>query len=594
MTFEAIITLTVIALAILLFITEWVAVDIVAIGIMVLLVSFGVIDAQESIEGFANDATLTVAAMFILSSALIKSNILEKVGPIMTNVLKRGYAYSIGVLGLIVGSLSAFINNTPVVATFIPIISESSKKVNIPPSRFLMPLSFIAMLGGTCTLIGTSTNLLVSGISESQGYGSFSMFLLAPLGLIMGLVGTIYLILFGKKLIPERSEMNQRRGSDTVDQYLTEIRLSDSTSKKYSISSLFKEVDLNVSVLSLRRNDKIIKKPDKKMLLSNEDVLLISCSIKQIERILKSKEIQVVSSKEESQKENQKRLLEIVLLSKSELDRKKLSEINFEKKNNLKVVGVRRKGRSLIQRISDIELRSGDLLLVEASNETYDQLKEQLNSRESNFLLLNEAQIGQVKKKQLYLTVATILFVVLLASTKLIPIVIAAFGGVVVLNLTRVISMEEAYKAVDWQVIFLLAGALSLEKAMRKSGLDDLISDFLVYHAGELYGPIAVLSTFYLLSTLITGIISNNAAAALLAPISISIAESMQISPIPFLIAITFAASASFFTPVGYQTNTMVYSAGSYKFRDFLIVGAPLNIILWVLATILIPWIYPF
>lgn len=596
MSIDAYITIAVIVISMVLFILEKLSVDVIALGIIVVLVLSGVISPEQGFQGFANEAVLTVMAMFILSAAIIHTNAIEHIGPTITRFLKKSYTTSITSLAVVVGTMSAFVNNTPVVATFIPVINKSAKKAGLSASRFLIPLSFVAMFGGMCTLIGTSTNLLVSGISAENGLGEFSMFLLTPLGIIFSAVGVVYLIVFGQKLIPEREELADSDNQNKIDNFLTEIKYTASqASGNKNLQEIIGQEYNDLKILGIKRDAEEIKTPDRDFVLKEDDVLLVKGDMDKIKRIIKSDNFHIIEGfKDKKFPAEDTKLIELILQSDADILRKKIKNIEFHKRFNASILAIRQRGKSKFNNLGDIKLKSGDVLLVQTSEKGYEALTENQKQSNSPFLIFRESKIGRLEKKNLVIAILTILGVILSASFGLISIGIAALTGVIILASTNVISMELAYKSIDWQVIFLLAGALSLEKAMTESGVSELIGDFMVNTIGEDYGPYVVVSLLYLLTSFLTGIISNNATAALFAPIAISISEGLDVSATPLLVAIAIAGSASFYSPIGYQTNTMVYSAGNYKFRDFTKIGTPLNIIFWILATILIPEIYPF
>lgn len=592
---DAIITLAVIVLAMVLFATEFLPVDVVAISLIVVLVTTGVISAEQGIRGFANNATLTVAAMFVLSNALIKTRVIEAVGPRFARLLGRGYGRALGAMAALIGGMSAFVNNTPVVATFIPIVSTAARQAKKSPSRYLMPLSFVAIFGGLCTLIGTSTNLLVSGIAEDNGLEPFSMFLMAPLGLIFMGVGLVYMLLVGKRLLPKNVKAEGMRQAAAIRDFLTEIKVVQTPEEgRSSIAEIFRREGLEVTVLRLKRGNELTENPATNTKLQENDVLLVQGDMDRITKIVKSDTIAITEDfKYKAFPEEETKLLEVVLLTNSELAQKKLENVDFLKKYQANVLAIRRGGKERFTDLQAITLRPGDVLLLQTNQEGYKLLKRSQN-KEAPFLSMRETELGDIKTEKLLIVAATIAGVILLASLQLVPIVVGALGGIVLLNIAGVITMQDAYRAIDWQVVFLLAGALSLEKAMRASGVAESLADFMITTVGREYGPRAVVSVLYLTTSVFTELMSNNAAAALLAPIAISIAGTMGIAAQPLLLAVAFAGSASFMTPVGYQTNTMVYSAGNYRFHHFMRVGTPLNLIFWALATALLPLLYPF
>ncbi len=593
---DAIITVSVILLAIILFATEYFSVDLVGLFLIVILVVTGVITPAEGVKGFANNATVTVGAMFVLSAALIRTGIIETIAPRLSKLIERGYKRSIAVMMVAVGGVSAFINNTPVVATLIPIVSNAAQKAKEPPSKYLMPLSFGAIFGGTCTLIGTSTNLLVSGIAEENGLPPFGLFLMAPFGLVIFGAGILYMLAIGHRLIPSGKTGQPFTQSYKMAEYLTEVEvIPGSNMAGKSIAEALLEDGLDIVILQIHRNGELIDKPGRGTILQEKDRLLVRGNISHIKSVIRQEEIRVAQSLQDTSFSEEKIiLLEVVVLNNSTLEGKTFNQFNFSEKYSANVLAIRQRGRLKHDHLEDVKLQAGDMVLLQTNQTGYGQLRQMESERQAPFISINETAISGVDKRNLIIVGLTLAAVVLLASMNIISIMTAAIGGIVALNLLGVINMQDAYEAIDWKVIFLLAGALSLGTAMEKSGVAGQMGDFLAYSIGENYGPVALVSGLYLLTSLLTEVMSNNAAAALLAPITISIAGPMGVDPVPLLLAITFAGSASFMTPVGYQTNTMIYSAGNYRFSDFIKVGAPLNLIFWILATFLIPVFYPF
>lgn len=588
------ITLFVILIAIILFVTEWLRVDVVAIGIMVALVVGGVISAETSLKGFANNAVVTIAALFIVSDTLIKTGLLEYVLPYFKKLLARAYSGSIFIMSAFIGAVSGFINNTPVVATFIPVVSTAAKETNNPPSKYLIPLSFAAILGGTCTLIGTSTNLLVSGIAQDAGLEGFSLFLLTPLGLIFFVIGVVYLILFGRHLLPDTSVSETYEEYEKVEDFLTELEVtSELPEDSNTLEELFDSSD-ELKIHIVKRSGEVIKDPPSDFQLQMNDQILVSSPMKMFEGFIKSDHISITEKfKDKAFPQRGTKLVEVIILPNSRLTDRKLSDVQFLKQHDANVLAIRSRGKEVSGDLNEVSLQAGDILLLQTNEEGYQSLRKIESKRRAPFLSMRESSIQTLNVKDLIITSATLLGIIVLASTGLLPISISALAGVVVLGCFGVINMNDAYRAIDWKVIVLLAGALSLGAAMDQSGLSDMIGDFLVNNIANAYGPVLVISALYLSTTLLTEIMSNNASAALMAPIAISVSQNLELDPTPFLLTIAFAGSASFLTPIGYQTNTMVYSAGSYKFSDFTKVGTPLMIILWITASILIPVIYP-
>ncbi len=597
MEYEAYVTIGVIVVAFALFITEYFSIDQISISIVVVLVLTGVLSPEDGVKGFSNAATITVAAMFVLSDALLRTGIVESITPLFVRLIKKSYYLSIFGITTITAGISAFINNTPVVATSIPIVLGAAKKTNFSAAKFLIPLSYGAIFGGTCTLIGTSTNLLISGIAVSYGLEPFSMFLMAPLGLVFLVVGVLYLTVFSKKLLPEHTAGDELTKAINLKNYFTEIKVTQnftSTEEPITIANLFKQDGMLVYVDQLYRGNEVVKDPPVATILMKGDHLLVRGEMEKIKNLLKNESLNVSNKLGARNFKNEEtKLIEIILLPNSELINKKLNDTDFFQKYRSKVLAIRQRGKQRLEDLNYIYLQAGDIILLQTDEEGVELLQSSERKKRADFISLSESGLKKIDMKKLFIALSTIIAVVTLATTGVLSIMIATLAGIGVLLFAKITTTQDAYNAIDWKVIVLMAGALSLGEAMQQSGLSRILAQWLVENVGETLGPTILISVLYLITTVLTGIMSNNATAALLAPIAISLSVSFDVSPIPFLMAITFAASADFMTPIGYQTNTMVYSAGNYAFKDFLRIGTPLNILFWILATFLIPYFYP-
>jgi di/tricarboxylate transporter len=619
MTTEIIILLVILAATIFLFATEMLPIDLVALMAMAGLLLSGIITPEEGIAGFSNLATITVGAMFVLSAGLSKTG----AGNFIISVLKKlgrgNFWLTLISIMVMIGAISAFINNTAAVVIFLPIILEISRDIQVSPSKLLMPLSFASMFGGVCTLIGTSTNILVSSIAQKHGHRAFTMFEFAPLGLVLMAVGCLYMILIGVRLIPNRRaavgpELTATFG---MGDYIFEVALlPESEYVGKAMKELPMREDPDIDVLEVYRNGlplwplsmdylfrflqksglggsffkKIENKFEAKYFLKANDVLCVRSNQKKIGefkekiggRLLKPAE----KLREEGQLLPEDILIEVVIAPNSPIVGKSLKETRFLETFGATVLAVRYgKKITMHKRLATRPVKAGDVLLIEINHVLLDQLKQ------SGVIVVTE--VGEFKKHKMLYVLAIIFGVVASAVLNLMPIVVGAIAGCVLLVLTGCITLEEARSAIDWEVIFLLAGVLALGTALDKTGAAKLFSSFLLKEAGG-WGPVGLVSAFYLLTSLLSELMSNNASAALLAPIAIATAESLGMSMTPFLMAVTFAASNSYMTPVGYQTNTIIYGVGQYRYADFLRVGTPLNIVYWLLATLLIPWFWPF
>lgn len=590
MTFEIILVLVILAGAVACFATERLPVDLVALLVLSALLGSGILTPEQAVSGFSNPATVTVAAMFVLSAGLARTGAVNLLGRRLARVGRLGFRPALLALMALIGAVSAFINNTAAVAIFLPIVIGLARDMGISPSKLLIPLSFASMFGGVCTLIGTSTNILVSSIAEQHGQPPFGMFELAPLGLVMFAAGGLYLLTAGVRLIPDRRAAADLTQSYGMGEYLTEILVlpeARAVGRPLRESKLVRDLDLDV--LEIRREGRQLT-PGPDTVLAAGDLLRVRCDVEKIRRAEDQEGIVLKSGLKwrDEDLSSEAALLEAVIAPGSALEGKTLKEAGFRQIYGGTALAIRHRGELMRERLANTRLRSGDVLLVEVRRDRVEALQ-----RNPDFVIVSEVGLDEPRQGKLLVATAIVAGVVAVATLGLLPIVGSAILGSVLLVLTRCITLDEAYQAIEWRIVFLLGGILPLGIALETSGAARLLSSLLVDTVG-LWGPVALVSAFYLLTSLLTEAMSNNATAALLAPIAISTAAALEVDPRPFLVAVTFAASASFMTPVGYQTNTLIYGPGHYRFADFLRVGTPLNLLFWLIATLLIPRFWSF
>lgn len=593
MTFDTGIVFAIIALAVFLFFTERFTVDTVAIGVMVLFMLLGILEIEEGMAGFANSATVTVAAMFVISNAIFKTGILDQFSIYLGNQAEKSELKLILTLMVSSGLLSAFINDTAVVALLMPAVIQISIKNQIPPSQLLMPLSFGSLMGGICTLLGTSTNILVSGIAEKAGLPPFGIFEMTAMGLVFLGSGTLYMVTVGKWLLPSRDPKSDL--SDIVDlgNYLIELTITaefEQLLEPVNKQKIFK--DGSVRPLQIIREDGRPVKVYPNTSLLEGDVIRITSDQNSLEKLKKIKGVEIKAELDwntETLTNEDEKLYEAVITPHSYLVNKSLKSIKFSQLfDQVLVIGIRHRAGLLENLLAKASLKPGDVLLLRATEESIQSV-----NKSEDLLLVSARKVSILNKSQVILTLGILALVIILAASGVFPIPLTATAGAIAMVILGSISPDEAYKAIDWKVIFMLAGVLSMGAALEKTGGAELIGSGVLEVFGS-FGPHAVLSAIFALTFLLTNVMSNNATAALLAPIAISIATGMEVEARPFLMAVTFAASLSFMTPMGYQTNTMIYNPGNYRFSDYLKVGTPLNILFWIIASICLPIFFPF
>lgn len=596
MTFAAIATIIIIGLALILFITELLSIDIVALLVLTSFVLLGVISPEEGVAGFSNKATITVMFLFILSSALLKTGALQYLANSLSKVFMRNFNLGMLLMMVLIALISAFINNTPVVAVFIPVVLQIAHTSGQSPMKLLIPLSFASIFGGMSTLIGTSTNILVSGIIAGEGLPEIGMFQLAPIGVILFIIGSLYIIFFGQKLLPDRKQ-NDDLKSLSLKNYISEIEiLSDSEAVGQRIMNADIVQELKMDVLEVRRGDNTFNLPQGDFILAANDILKVRCSVEKMIALKDKAKLLVkdpVKIGEHNLKRKETSIVELIITSESELDGTTLKKADFRRRYRATPLAIKHRKQIQKENLYDVNLRAGDVVLAEIKNHYIKEIQKKELENEAPFVILSKNKIMDFDKSKFIRVFAVLAAVITSAALGLLDIMMAAILGTILLVLSRVIQMKEAYEAINWKVIFLLAGSLSFGVAMKNSGLDVLIGEGITGTLGN-YGPYIVLSCLYIVTSLLTEVMSNNASAAIMAPIAITTASSLGLDALPFIVIVTIAASASFITPIGYQTNTMVFSAGGYKFRDFAKIGVLLNILFWITASIMVPILYPF
>ncbi|KHE91017.1 MAG: SLC13 family permease [Candidatus Scalindua rubra] len=587
---QAILVITVVVAAMALFITEKLRVDLIALCVLLTLIVLGLLNPDQALYGFANQATATIVAMFVLSAGLERAGLVGWLARRLDSLAGKTEPRLIIVICIAIAFLSAFMINTAAVAVFIPIAIVLAKTRKISASRVLIPLSFASQFGGVCTLIGTSTNILVNSIAVDKGMKAFTFFEFAPLGLAMTVVGIAYLIL-ARRLLPKRKSGEQQVDRYHLADYLAELQV---TKKSSLIGTTWMKSKLKqnekVNLIKFIRNDKATTKPPKTK-IREDDILLLHGNMNTLIAMQDKYRLRLHAKAKMDDKKissDEIKLVEVLIPPRSRLVGQTLQTFEFFRRFGCIVFAVQRRGKTIRDRVAEISLNDGDTLLLEADKEVVSRLL-----KSHDLIVTNEVTELYVRKDKAIVALLMFLAVVTLTVLHIIPILVAALIGAIGMVLGRCLTIEEAYEAIDWKVIFLLGGILPLGLAMEQSGAALWMTNTFLSPFLDL-GPLVVLAIIYLITAILTEAMSNNAAAIILVPIGMSVAATMNVDARPFLVAITFAASTSFATPIGYQTNTMIYSPGGYRFTDFTRVGTPLNLIFWGLAVLLIPLLWPF
>ena len=576
------------------FIRDWGSPDIIAMVGLVIVLATGVLHPSDLLHIFGNSAPITIGSMFILSAALDRTGVIETMGRIFIRLAGTSELRVLFVLIVMAAGLSAFVNNTPVVVVFLPIVIGLARDSGLKASRLLIPLSYAGMLGGTCTLIGSSTNLLINGMAAEFGLRPFGLFEFSKLGLLYAFAGGLYLLTIGRRLLPDRETLSSILHVEDAHEFIMAAAIgkeSDLIGKTISETALSKIKELRI--VEVRRAGIPNSESLDTLKFKANDQLLIKIlstrvkSLKEVEGIIFPSEQKASIGLVDMQLQ-ESRIIEGVIGPHSSMVGRSLTDLDFRQKYGAIILALHRQGQNLQSNFKNAKLAFGDTLLVEGSIDGIKRLRE-----EKDFVSLSEPKQRVYRRSKAPIVIISMLLVIVLSAFNILPIYALSMIAAVAVVMLGCLKPDEAYAAVDWKILFLIFGMLGIGFAVERTGGAALLAGSLLGVIGETH-PIVVLSVVYLITVLITELISNNATAVLLTPLVLQLAIQMDLDPRPLLIAVMFAASACFATPIGYQTNTYVYGAGGYKFTDFPRVGLLLNFILWIVATLTIPILFPF
>ena len=604
MTWEILFIFGLLVFAIVSFIWERISADLTSLTVFGILLFVSMLtnsDALPTLEAtlgvFGNSAPLTIAGMFIVSAALERTGAIDLITGYLRKLVKLPYRGFMFVMILGVAGVSAFVNNTPVVIVLMPVILSLSREMGMASSKLLIPLSYASIFGGTCTLLGTSTNLLASGILLDAGHAPIGMFELASVGLPILIFGSVYLVLFGNKLLPHRETLTSILSDEERKEFITEAFVragSDLHGKTAQEGELLKH---GIRLLEIVRHGIAVPGDPKDHKLQYGDRLVLACRPSGVAEAHSMKGITIQTELAEGLETiatDEGALVEGVVAPNASIAGLTLGEINFRQRFRMVVVAVHRKGTNQRERLSNLRLQAGDTLLMMGSTASIDSLA---NSDE--IIILDRPRVpARSLRVKMPIAIGTTIGIVTLATLNLVPIVSAVCLGVAIILLSGCMKAKDAYASVEWSILIIIFGMLALGQAMDSTGASLLIAESMTGLVGQ-FAPahlqnVIMLALIYVITSTFTEFLSNNAAVALMVPIALGIAATLGVDPRPFVVASCIAASASFATPIGYQTNTYVYGVGGYRFFDFTKVGLPLNLICFAVTVAVVPIFWGF
>ena len=582
--FEVVVSLILLIIMIVFFVTEIVPIEVTALSTAVLMVILGILPSKEFLNILSNPAPWTIICMFVLSGALVRTGVLDKVGDFISSNTKKSPLFVIFLLIVITIILSAFINNTPVVLVLIPIVLKLANEMKISASKLLIPLSYLAIMGGMLTLIGTSTNLLIDGVAQSYDLEPFGMFEITPIAVVLAIIGVIYLFLFSSILLPERSSMSDiLSGRDSMS-FLTEVvipRGSPLIDKISTETNIFNRDGMRV--INILRNDNSLGSNfSDEISFKAGDRIVLRTQMDELISLKESNDLRMVDTLTSKQTIT----VETLVPPGCRIVGRSLGSLRLRRRFGVYALAIHRRNRNLSKQLENVVIKVGDTLLIEGAIEDIQKM-----ATDVDLVILAESNVRAYRRKHAPLVLSAFVGLILFSSLGLAPLFVLAITAVVFVLCSRCIDIEEAYEFIDGKILVLIFSMLAIGRSLELNGLISGLTNVVDPYLNFL--PLFVIIWFlYFLTSVLTETISNNAVAVVITPFAITLASSLGYDPRAFIMVIMIAASASFATPIGYQTNTMVYAAGGYKFTDFIKVGLPLNLIFGIVTSIIITYMY--